>query len=134
MKIITAVLPAFTAILLIFPVVTSAQEMKASQQNMPVIEQLLLGTSIQNKELSGQDSTFNVRDKVYLWMMVTGATGDSLVLTWKHGDNSYETKLSIGGSPWRTWAYKTVAAAGEWSITVSTQSGQILKTKTFTVK
>ena len=84
--------------------------------------------------ITTEDSVFTVNEKVYLWMKVEGGPADSLTVTWKHGDDTYETKLNIGGSPWRTWAYKTAWLAGDWSVTVTSPAGEVLKEMQFTVK
>ncbi len=93
-----------------------------------------LGTDVQNKDLVGEDSSFVQDSKVYIWMKVTGGPADSIEVTWKHEDHTYATKLRIGGSPWRTWAYKTVAFAGEWTVTVTDATGNVLKEMAFSVK
>ncbi|MGO9482253.1 MAG: hypothetical protein ACLP05_10810, partial [Candidatus Kryptoniota bacterium] len=81
--------------------------MKA-QAGLKVVE-LKLGTGVQDKQIVGEDSTFALNGKAYLWMKVTGASaGDSVVVTWKHADKEYKTTLGIGANSWHTWAYKTM--------------------------
>ena len=91
-----------------------------------------LGTDVQNRELVGEATQFEVNQKVYLWLKITGGTGEDLTVTWKQGDKTYATTLKVGGSPWRTWAYKTAAIAGTWTVTVSDASGNALKELEFT--
>jgi len=93
-----------------------------------------LGTDLQNKAIVGEDSTFALNAKVYLWMKITGGGGDSISVTWKHEEHSYTMKLGIGGSPWRTWAYKTVAFTGDWVVTIEGPDGRVMKEIPFTVK
>jgi hypothetical protein len=93
-----------------------------------------LGTGVENRLLTGEDSTFTADAKVYLWMRITGATGEALTVTWKNGTAIHSTTLNVGGSPWRTWANKTVAKAGEWTVSVADSKGASLKELTFTVK
>ncbi len=97
------------------------------------VTEMKLGTDVQDKELVGEDSTFALNGKVYLWVKLTGGPADSVTVTWKHGDQTSSTHLRVGGSPWRTWAYKTVAASGDWTVTVSDAAGDVLEEKTFTV-
>lgn len=98
------------------------------------IETAKLGTGVQDRELVGDTTAFSLNDRVYLWMKVMGGSADSITVTWKTGDQTFASKLNIGGSPWRTWAYKTVAIAGDWTVTVSDASGTVLKELSFTVK
>lgn len=93
-----------------------------------------LGKSVVDRELSEETSTFSVGDRVYLWLRVTGAAGDSITVTWTHEEHSYQVKLGIGGSPWRTWAYKTAAYPGSWSVSVTDSEGHVLKEMNFTVE
>ena len=90
----------------------------------PKITDLKLGTGVQDKLIVGEDSTFAVNTKVYVWTKIAGAMGDSIVVNWKRADKEYNAVIEIGGSPWRTWNYKTVSAAGNWTVTVSTGSGK----------
>jgi len=93
-----------------------------------------LGSNVQDHEIVGESSSFNVNDRVYLWLKVTGGKDDSVMVTWKTGDLSYSTTLRVGGSPWRTWAYKTAYVAGDWTATVTdATSGAVLKEMSFKV-
>ena len=93
-----------------------------------------LGSNVQDHEIVGESSTFTLNDRVYLWLKVTGGKDDSVMVTWKTGDLSYSTTLRVGGSPWRTWAYKTAYVAGDWTVTVTdATSGAVLKEMSFTV-
>jgi hypothetical protein len=64
---------------------------------------------------------------------VTGGPGD-LKVTWSLGDHTDTVALGIGGSPWRTWANKTLWQAGEWKATVADSNGQVLKEISFQVQ
>lgn len=92
-----------------------------------------LGTGVQDREIAGETATFAVNDKAYLWMRVTGGTG-AVKVTWTNQDFSDSIPLEIGGSPWRTWATKTVWRAGEWKVTVTDSEGNVLKEVTFQVQ
>jgi len=117
----------------------SASSVRAQNASMKMeagikIVDLKLGTGVQDKQISGEDSTFALNSKVYVWMKTTGGAGDSIVVDWKHADKEYKATIGIGGNSWRTWAYKTVSAAGDWTVSVSTQAGEVLKEAKFTVK
>jgi hypothetical protein len=122
----------FVAAPLIAQTEETAAKAKAPSGDIQVLD-AKVGTEIQDKEISGEDSTFTVGVKVWFWFKVKGAS-DSLTVTWKCGDFSKESKLAIGGSPFRTWTAKNVAKAGDWTVTVSDASGNALKELKFTVK
>ncbi len=93
-----------------------------------------LGKGVAERQLTDETAEFALGEKVYLWMKVTGAAGDTLKATWKTGDHTYTSDLAVGGSPWRTWCYKTAALAGDWTVTVTDSKGNVLKEMSFKVK
>ena len=117
----------------IFSTQVRAQDSTASGGGIQVTE-AKLGTNVEQRELTGEDSSFAVNSKVFLWMKTTGGSSDQLTVTWKSGDLSYSTTLLIGGSPWRTWATKTATKAGDWTVTVTDASGNTLKEMSFKVQ
>jgi hypothetical protein len=92
-----------------------------------------LGTGVQERKLVGEGTQFALGEKVYLWLALSGGPADEIVVTWKQGDRSYETKLSVGGKTFHTWAYKTAAVAGPWEVSVADAAGNVLKKLEFTV-
>jgi len=92
-----------------------------------------LGKDVKEREIVDEASTFELNERVYLWLKVIGGSDDSLTVTWKHEDQSYTYALKIGGSSWRTWAYKTAAIAGGWTVTVTDSAGEVLKEMNFEV-
>ncbi len=99
---------------------------------MTVVE-AKLGTGIQDRMLTEEATEFELNSKAYVWFKVSGGTGD-ITVTWKNGDYSHSTTLSVGGSPWRTWAEKTLRNSGEWTVIVTSSDGAVLKELKFTVK
>ena len=89
---------------------------------------------MKEKEIVGEDSSFALASKVWLWLKVTGGSNENLTATWKSGEYSKETKLEVGGSPWRTWTAKSVSKAGDWTVTVADSKGNSLKELSFKVK
>ncbi len=77
-----------------------------------------LGKNVVDREITDETTTFAVGEKAYLWLRVEGGTGETLTVVWKINDLEFPVDLSIGGSPWRTWATKTLHLAGDWSVTV----------------
>ncbi len=92
-----------------------------------------LGKDVQNKKIVDTTSTFALNEKAYLWMRITGGPADSVTVTWKTGSQTYPSKLNVGGSPWRTWSYKTLADTGAWTVTVTDAEGNVLKEMNFAV-
>lgn len=97
------------------------------------VTQAQLGKDVQNKRLVDTTKTFTVNEKAYLWMRISGGPADSITVTWKTGDQSYPSKLYVGGSPWRTWSYKSLFTAGDWTVTVTDAAGSALKEMSFKV-
>ena len=120
------------AVVLFFlaPALLPSQEKEAKELK---VVQAHLGKDVQNKHIVDTTSAFNLNEKAYLWMRITGGPADSVTVTWKTGDQSYPSKLSVGGSPWRTWSYKTLFTPGDWSVTVTDAAGNTLKEMNFTV-
>ncbi len=111
----------------------SGFDLPAEERELEV-ERAKLGRGIEEREIVDEDSIFTSNERVYLWMKVTGGTSDSIAVAWKIEDYHYTYKLHIGGNPWRTWAYKTVWKAGDWTVTVTDSKGKILKERTFKVE
>lgn len=93
-----------------------------------------LGKDVKDRQIVDETSDFALNDKVYLWVKVTGAAGESLKTTWKSGDHTSTFDLAVGGSPWRTWCFRTAAIAGDWTVTVADSKGNVLKEMSFKVK
>ncbi len=134
MKRIAVLAVIFIGVFTLSASLVRAQNASMKPEAGPKVIEMKLGTAIQDKQISGEDSTFALNSKVYVWMKITGAAGDSIVVNWKHADKEYKATIGIGGNSWRTWAYKTISGAGDWTVTVSTQSGNVLKDANFTVK
>ncbi len=118
-------------LLFVAPTLLLAQEKESKGLS---VKQAVLGKGIENKKLVDTTNTFNLNDKAYLWMRIVGGPADSITVTWKSGDQTYPSKLNVGGSPWRTWSYKTLYTAGDWTVTVSDAAGTTLKEMSFKVE
>ncbi len=109
--------------------------MIASPQQSPaggiLVLEAKLGKDVKDRQLENETAEFALNDKVYLWVKVTGAAGESLVVTWKNGDHTYTSNMAVGGSPWRTWCYKVAALPGSWTVSIADSKGAVLKELTF---
>jgi hypothetical protein len=92
-----------------------------------------LGKDVQDKKIVDTTSTFTVNEKAYLWMRIKGGPADSITVTWKTGDQSFPAKLNVGAASWRTWSYKTLYTAGDWTVSVTDAAGNTLKELNFKV-
>jgi hypothetical protein len=93
-----------------------------------------LGRNVVDRQIVDETTTFAVGEKAFLWLRMEDAAGETLTVTWKIDDQAYPATLSIGGTPWRTWANKTLHIAGEWTVTVTDAAGTTLNETKLTVK
>jgi len=119
--------------LIVFSSFLSAQESEVKSKDIQIVD-AKLGKDVKDRVLVDEVSTFALNSKVFLWLKVTGATSETLTITWKQGEKSYTTVLNIGGSPWRTWANKTLAKTGDWTVTITDAAGNVLKEMSFKVQ
>jgi len=112
----------------------SAAAQEQETMSKLTITEAKLGKGVQDREIIDETTTFALNDRVYLWLKVTGGPADSITVTWKTGDQTYSSKLNIGGSSWRTWSYKTAYTAGDWTVTVTDADGNVLKEMSFKVE
>jgi hypothetical protein len=115
------------------PVVLHAQDGNAKSEAITILD-AKLGTDVKDKEIVGQDSVFSLNSKVWVLVKVEGAANETLTATWKSANVSKESKLPVGGSPWRTWSAKTANKAGAWTVAIADSKGNTLKELQFTVK
>ncbi len=97
------------------------------------LKEAKLGKGIENRVLTEESSTFPLNSKVYMWMKFSGGTGN-ITINWKNGTHTHSNSLTVGGDPWRTWAFATAYYAGEWTVSVTDDKGAPLKELTFTVQ
>jgi hypothetical protein len=105
----------------------------AYAQDTLQVAEAKLGKGVQDRQITEEATTFGVNEKAYLWMRVTGGAGQVKVV-WRSGDIADTVTLNVGGSGWRTWSSKTLAKAGEWTVTVTDANDQVLDETSFTVQ
>jgi hypothetical protein len=118
-------LAAFAMLALFVPALAFAQNLVTDAK---------LGRNVVDREITDETTTFAVGEKAYLWLRVEGGTGETLKVIWKIDNQEYPVDLSIGGSPWRTWATKTLHLAGDWTVTVTDAAGNTLNEATLKVQ
>jgi hypothetical protein len=107
-----------------------------SNSNLQV--EIKLGNAIENKEISGEASTFSLEvGKVYCWTLVKGATPPVTIKhVWKHGDETVvEVPLEVKSSSFRTWSYKSITPdmTGKWQVIVMDEQGGSLASANFEI-
>ncbi len=118
-------LAAFAMLALFVPALAFAQNLVTDAK---------LGRNVVDREVTDETTTFAVGEKAYLWLRVEGGTGETLKVVWKVNDQEFPVDLRIGGSPWRTWATKTLHIAGDWTVTVTDAAGNTLNEVTLKVQ
>jgi hypothetical protein len=118
-------LAAFAMLALFVPALAFAQNLVTDAK---------LGRNVVDREITDETTTFAMGEKAYLWLRVEGGTGETLKVIWKINDQEYPVDLRIGGSPWRTWATKTLHLAGDWTVTVTDAAGNTLNEATLKVQ
>ncbi|MEQ1880299.1 MAG: DUF2914 domain-containing protein [Burkholderiales bacterium] len=93
-----------------------------------------LGKGVADRQITEESTAFTLGEKAYLWMRVMDGAGETLTISWKTGDQTFDSTLAVGGSPWRTWANKTLHLAGDWTVTVSDSAGTVLHEAKLTVQ
>lgn len=127
----------YSILVLILLLAVSANYLIAQQATTSEGIQLVdvkLGKDVKDRMIVDEDSSFALNSKVYLWMKVSGGTNEEIMVAWKVGEVKHETKLTIGGSPWRTWAVKTAFKTGDWTVTVTDNAGNVLKEMSYKVE
>jgi len=111
---------------------------KTAPSAVPVtihIEKMAVGTAIDNKEISGEASTFGSSvTRLYCWTKISAdQTPVSIHHVWSSGSKAESNvPLDIRYSPMRTWSSKSVWP-GAWKVDVTDDQGKILASKEFTV-
>lgn len=93
------------------------------------------GSGISDRRLIGEASQFHEGRQVYFWTRVEGGSnGENIDHVWLH-DGSEEARmtLTLGGSNWRTYSYKTLqsGSAGDWAVEARDSAGQLLARREF---
>ncbi|MBA4312466.1 MAG: hypothetical protein C0417_07530 [Chlorobiaceae bacterium] len=122
-----------TFLLLIGAISAFAQQTENQTSGIQIVD-AKLGKDVKERTLIDESTTFELNSKIFLWLKVAGATDQTITVIWKHGDMVHATELGIDGSPWRTWASKTAYTAGDWLVTVTDDTGKVLKEISFKVQ
>ncbi len=103
------------------------------------VDQILVGTGIENREAVGVDTVFtSAVGKVYCWVLVTGAETESqITFVWYHQDQqAAEVIVPVRSVRWRCWTSKTIMPelAGAWKVEIKDEAGKVLESASFQVQ
>lgn len=110
--------------------ITSAQEIK--------LQQFDFATSIENRTPAGVDTTFTADiGNVYCFTHITGAKDTQITHVWYYKDEEKaRINLDVQSDDWRTWSSKSILEnwTGRWRVMIEDSTGNVIDTKTFTIK
>ena len=128
--------PAVVALFVVAGTAGAQEATQAGATAAPTAE-LMIGTGIENRELVGPGETFQLSvGKLYCFSRISNAAGSEIEHVWYKGDTEMaRVKLSVGGSPWRTYSSKNLGddGAGDWRCEV-VHNGNVLQSTRFTVQ
>jgi len=94
------------------------------------------GSAIEDRNLVDRRTSFTEGERVAFWTLVVGGAPDDRVQhVWIHeGREGLSVGLAVGGSPWRTWSFKTLPAGstGSWAVEARDPEGRVLARDEFT--
>ncbi len=99
------------------------------------LSEAIFCADIEERAPIGGAESFVIGDRVYFWNRIAGGEeGDGITHVWFLGEYEVQSiDLSVNGSPWRTWSYKTLfpGLAGNWRVEVRSAAGRVLGSYSF---
>lgn len=100
------------------PAAGHAQDAQQAGAARAPTAELAIGTAVAERQLTGMAESFpSSTGALYCYMKITNAAESRVEHVWYKGDTEMSRiKLTVGGSPWRTWSTKTLGAdaLGDW--------------------
>jgi cytoskeletal protein RodZ len=92
-----------------------------------------VGTSVRQRALVGESSTFETGTQVVFWTRVLGGESGRVVRhVWSHeGEVARSIELPIGAAHWRTYSKHTVRQSGRWAVEAKDEDGNVLASRSF---
>jgi hypothetical protein len=114
-----------------------AQEAQQAGAAKAAVVEVAVGTAVAGRQLTGMAESFPASTgTLYCYMKISNASDAQVEHVWYRGDTEMSrVKLTIGGSPWRTWSSKTITpeSAGDWRCDV-VMDGKVLQSARFKVE
>ena len=118
------------------PVVETPKQMETA---MLTVETIACGTTVEERELQGQDTTFAKGiEKIYCWSLVTGGEDPTTVehVWYLGGEEKARIMLDVKYPRVRTWSSKTILPewTGDWEVEVVDSFGKVIGSTSFTIE
>lgn len=103
------------------------------------VEQIEIGTGIENRTLIGADSTFSSDvNTLYCFTKINGAEKSPVLkhIWYYENEEKASIDLTIRTNSFRTWSSKKIWKSwiGEWRVEVIDENGEILASKKFVIE
>jgi hypothetical protein len=127
------------AILMLVAVVQAQTAKEVRSTPGEIMIESVLCTGIENRMPVGEGDSFPADvDRVYLWTKVTGVSEGETTIhhVWlREGEEMADVELTVKGSPWRTYSYKTIPPewSGKWEVKITGPDGNVIKDVKFIV-
>jgi len=114
------------------------EETTAAPEAAIVVEELVLCTGVEERQPVEANTEFtNDVGRVYCFSKIVGVTEATPVFhVFYHNDvQMAKIELTVKGTPWRTWSYKTILEnwLGDWKVEVQDADGNVLKSAPFKI-
>ena len=115
------------------------EEAKPTEAAEFKVEQLVVGTGVENREPAGVAETFPATtEKVYCFLKAADIAKDTEVsFVWSQGEKELRaiTLPLKQGPQWRTFSWKNIGGLkGDWKVELKDGSGKVLKEVKFKVE
>ncbi|MDP2960996.1 MAG: DUF2914 domain-containing protein [candidate division Zixibacteria bacterium] len=113
--------------------------LNAQEKSNLEVNEILLGTGLENKEVTGVDTTFSAEvGKIYCWTKITGATSETQIAhRWYFEDKEVaKIDITVKYPSYRCWSIKSIypEMKGNWKVNIEDSDGKLLSSISFTVK
>lgn len=108
----------FAALIVAIPVLGAQDARQAGAPKAAAAAEVAVGTAVAERQLTGMAESFPASTgALYCYMKISNAADAQVEHVWFKGDTEMSrVKLTVTGSPWRTWSTKKLGAdaAGDW--------------------
>ena len=129
---------ALMAVVLISGMGFAQEEMQEAPEAAITVEEMVFCTSVENRTPVEPAAEFNNDvGKVSCFTKIVGVTEASeFYHVYYHNDvEMAKVKLTVKGTPWRTWSNKTIMEnwLGDWKVEVQDADGNVIKSGNFKI-
>jgi TonB family protein len=117
-------------------VIDEVEERSPGVESRLSMRSAAFGTGVSARQIVGVGDSFELGGKVYFLTRIDGGSEGMIIKhVWKWGERVIQSlELTLKGSSWRTWSYKTMypGMTGEWSVDVLDGEDNLLGSHNFT--